>query len=103
MDERKVLSYLGLAARAGCAVSGEFSTEKAVKSGKAGLVIVAADASENTKKKFRNKCAWYKVGCIEMADRERLGHALGKEARASAAITDRSLAEAAAKAAGAEI
>ena len=39
----KVLSLLGLAARGKNLVSGEFSTEKAVKEGKAQVVIVAED------------------------------------------------------------
>ena len=46
----RVLSMLGMAARAGRIESGEFSTEKAVKSGRGRLVIVAEDASDNTKK-----------------------------------------------------
>ena len=51
---------LGIAAKSGSVVSGEFSTEKAVKEGRAYLVIVAGDASENTKKnrlksKLKNK------------------------------------------------
>ncbi len=36
--------------KAGKVASGEFSTEKAVKTGKARLVIVADEASANTKK-----------------------------------------------------
>ena len=39
--QNKVLSLLGLATRARKSVSGEFSVEKAVKEGKAQLVIVA--------------------------------------------------------------
>ena len=57
----KVLSMIGLAARAGKVVSGEFSTEKAVKSGKAFLTIVAEDASANTRKNFTDMCAYYQV------------------------------------------
>ena len=49
---------IGLAQKAGKIVSGEFATEKAVKTGKAALVIVAGDASENTKKMFTNMCAF---------------------------------------------
>ena len=48
--EKKVFSYLGLATRAGALASGEFMTEKVVKAGTAKLVIVATDASDNTKK-----------------------------------------------------
>ena len=50
MKPDKVLSMLGIAAKAGKIVSGEFATENAVKSAKAFLVVTAADASENTKK-----------------------------------------------------
>ena len=46
MKNDKVLQMLGLAARGRKIESGEFSTEKAVKAGKAGLVIVAKDASD---------------------------------------------------------
>ena len=60
-NNNKVLSLLGLATKAGKIASGEFSTEKSVKSGKGFLVLVAADASENTKKKFRNMCEFYEV------------------------------------------
>ena len=48
MQNDKVLSMLGIAAKSGNVVSGEFSTEKAVKSGQAYLVIVSSEASENT-------------------------------------------------------
>ena len=64
MVTTKVLSYLGLATKAGKVVSGEFSTEKAVKERKAYLVIVAMDASDNTNKMFTNMCTHYKVPII---------------------------------------
>ena len=67
-NNNKVLSLLGLATKAGKIASGEFSTEKSVKSGKGFLVLVAADASENTKKKFRNMCEFYEVPVYFLAD-----------------------------------
>ena len=88
MTNDKVLAYLGLATRAGKIQSGEFSTEKSVKAGKAAMVIVAEDASQNTKKKFTNMCEWYKVPIYFIATKEELGHAMGKEMRASLAFTD---------------
>ena len=54
MKQDKALAMIGLAQKAGKIVRGEFATEKAVKTGKAALVIVAGDASENTKKMFTN-------------------------------------------------
>ena len=92
--EKKVLSLLGLSAKSGNLVSGEFSTEKAVKEYKAALVIVAEDASDNTKKSFSNMCAYYHVPMIVFADKETLGHAIGKQFRASAAVTQAGFAKA---------
>ena len=90
--DAKVLGYLGLAARGRLIESGEFSTEKAVKSGRAFLVITANDASENTKKNFRDMCAYYGVPYAEFADKQTLGHAIGRQFRASCALTDEKLA-----------
>jgi len=83
---------IGLAARAGKVVSGEFSTEKAVKSSKAHLVIVAEDASENTRKMFRNMCTYYDVPYQEYGTKDELGHWTGKEMRASICILDEGFA-----------
>ncbi len=93
MIQNKILSYIGLATKAGLCVSGEFMTEQQVKSGAAALVIVAADASENTKKMFRNMCEFYKVPIYFYADKDTLGHAMGKEFRASLAILDEGFAK----------
>ncbi len=92
--ENKVLSMLGLATRARKLVSGEFSVEKAVKEGKAVLVLVAEDASNNTKKLFTNMCAYYQVPMYVISNKESLGHAMGKEIRASIAILDTGFANA---------
>ena len=88
------MSLVGLATKAGKTASGEFSTEKAVKTGKAYLVLVAEDASENTKKKFRNMCTFYEVPLYFLSDKEGLGRAMGKEFRASLAVMDESFAKA---------
>lgn len=90
---KKVLSYLGLATKAGNLASGEFMTEKAVKEKKARLVIVAEDASNNTKKMFTNMCTYYKVPIYFFGEKTELGHAIGKEFRASLVLLDKGLAE----------
>ena len=79
---------LGLACKAGKVVSGEFAVEKSVKSGAARLTIVAEDASDNTVKMFSNKCSFYEIPIFQFGMREELGHAIGKEFRASLAVTD---------------
>lgn len=80
--------------KAGKIASGEFAAEKAVKTGKAYLVIVAGEASDNTKKKFRNMCEYYRVPYHEFGGKAELGAAIGKEFRASLAVTDENLASA---------
>ncbi len=94
MKQDKVLSMLGIAAKAGLLSSGECQTEKAVKSRQARLVVVASDASENTKKAFRDMCAFYHAELVFYGDRESLGHSIGKEYRSSLAIMDDGLAKA---------
>ena len=94
MKPDKVLSYLGLAMRGHNLVSGELQTEDAVKSGKAILVIVAEDASENTKKLFWDKCSYYEVPIYSYGTKQSLGRAIGKDQRSSLAVTDAGLAHA---------
>ena len=85
---------LGIAAKSGNVVSGEFSTEKAIKTGHAYLVIVAEEASANTNKMFTNMTDFYEVPMYVFGTKEELGRCIGKEFRASLAITDENLANA---------
>ena len=84
---------ISMATKAGKTASGEFCTEREVKSGGAALVIVAGDASDNTKKKFKNMCDYYHVPICFYRDKDTLGHAMGKEFRASLAILDEGFAK----------
>ena len=94
MTEHKILSYIGLATKSGKIVSGEFSTEKAVKERKAKLVIISKNASENTTKKFTDMCRYHKTKYFIFGDKDQLGHAMGKGARAMLALVDEGLAAA---------
>ncbi|MBD5450646.1 MAG: 50S ribosomal protein L7ae [Lachnospiraceae bacterium] len=89
----RVLSMLGLATRSRNVVSGGFATEEAVKSGKAYLVIIAEDASDNTRKKYSNMCEFYEVPREYYSTKEILGHAIGKEERSCLAVTDKGFAD----------
>lgn len=94
MNKDNILQMLGLATRAGKIGCGEFMTEKSIKEGKACLVIVAEDASANTKKMFRNKCEFYEIPFAEYATKIEIGNAIGKEVRASLAVLDEGFATA---------
>ena len=89
----KIYSLLGLATKAGKVVSGEFATEKSVKSGTAWIVIVSDDASDNTKKMFSNMCNFYEVPRYFFGTKDELGHAIGKAMRSSLAVTDEGFAQ----------
>lgn len=92
-ENTKVLNLIGLAKKAGKTGSGEFQTEEAIRSRKASLVLVAADASDNTKKLFRDKCAYYHIPIAEPEfSKEELGRAMGQEKRSCAAICEPGLA-----------
>ncbi len=92
IQDRNTFGTLGLAMKSGNVASGEFMTEKAIRSGTAKLVIVAEDASDNTKKKFRNSCSYYQVPMAVFGEKEILGNAIGKEFRASLAVLDQGFA-----------
>jgi len=84
----RILSLLGLSAKAGKCKSGEFQVEKAVKENQAFVVIVAADASDASKKSYRDMCKYYKVPMYEYKSKEELGKCIGKEFRAAVAVVD---------------
>jgi len=89
----RIYSFLGLATKAGKLLSGDETCERAVKNGKAHLVIVSEDASDNTKKKFSDKCAFWDVDIRFFGTKEHLGKSTGKDVRTVIAITDRGFAE----------
>ena len=92
MNSNKVHQFLGICKKAGKLVSGEFAVKKAVLEEKVCLVIIAKDASENTKKLFKDKTAYRKMPCIEWGTKEEIAHAIGKEMRVVVGITDLQLA-----------
>lgn len=94
MQIDQALRMVGIATKAGKTASGEFMTENSVKSGMAALVVVAGDASDNTKKKFQNMCEYYHVPIRIYSTKDELGHAMGKEFRASLSVNDEGLAQA---------
>lgn len=84
----RVYSFLGLATKAGKLVSGEDTCERCLKSGKVFLVIVSADASDNTKKKFSDMCKYRDVEIRFFGEKILLGGCIGKDTRSVIAVTD---------------
>ena len=86
--EQRIVNLLSMAQRARRIVSGAFAVEQAMQGHKAELLIMAADAAEESRKKMITLADKYKVPYVEALDREMLGSCLGKEYRAAAALTD---------------
>ncbi len=72
MKQNKVFSLLGIAMRGHNLVSGELQTLNAIKNGSAMLVIIAEDASDNTRKLFTDKCSFYNVPVRMYGQKEEL-------------------------------
>ena len=92
-SEQRILTFLGLATKAGKTVSGSDAVAEAVARGCAYLVLVAEDASEGTAKKIAFFSRQAGVSLCRFSTRQQLGKFLGKEDRAVAAILDKGFAD----------
>ena len=88
----KCLNMLGLCARARKIAIGAQAAGIAIKKGSACLVVIDEDASEETKKEFREASCAKKIPFIILKG-SMLGDAVGKPGRRVAAVTDQSFAE----------
>lgn len=77
-NKTKILNLLGLAMRAGKLVTGEELTLKDIRANKAKFVFVAQDASENTRKKIKDKISYYNVPVSELFSQFELSQAIGR-------------------------
>lgn len=84
----RIYSFLGLAAKAGRLLSGDDTCDRALKSGKVHLLIVAEDASELTRKTFDDACRFRQVDIRFFGQKQELGRSIGKEVRAVIAVRD---------------
>lgn len=89
----KALSMIGLATKAGKIVSGEFAVTAAVRKHQAYLVVVALDASDNTRKSYNDMCTYHHIPLRFYGTLEDLGLYTGKGFRASLAVMDEGFAD----------
>lgn len=87
-----VKSMLGFCMKSGNIVSGEDTCKAELKRNKIYLIIVAVDASENTKKLFVDKTSYRNVPIRFIGSKEELGKSIGKNSRAVVAIKDENFA-----------
>lgn len=83
---------LGLAQKAGKLASGDYAVKAALKAGKARLLVVAADASANSKKDVLFLAETFDVPVAECLTRDELGWAIGKAKRTAIVVLDNNFA-----------
>lgn len=95
MDSHNVLSLLGLALRGGRLVAGEEPVEGAARAKDARVLLLAADAADNTRRRCEHfaqagNCLWLRLPFTKAE----LGRAVGRTSVAIVAVTDIGLANA---------
>lgn len=90
--DSKIKGLLTLAAKSGNIVSGEETCINYLKKDSIYLIIIAEDASENTKKKFNDKASYRNVPIRFWKDKEELGNTIGKTFRTTVGVLDEGFA-----------
>ena len=92
-EQDKLMQTLGLAQKAGKLASGDTAVRLAAKAGKAELLLLAGDASENSCKAITDLAAYRQLKIVKCLDKQRLGLALGKAPRTAVAVLDKGFCE----------
>ena len=87
------MALLGMARRAGALVYGTGSTRRALKEGRARLVLFAEDASEAQRDKVMKLLRHAETPRATIGTREALGSAVGSAPVSAVAVTDREFAK----------
>ena len=90
---RESMALLGMARRAGALATGTGSTRRALKEGRARLVLLADDASEAQRGKVMNLLRHGDTPRATVGTREALGMAVGSAPVSAVAVTDKQFAK----------
>jgi ribosomal protein L7Ae-like RNA K-turn-binding protein len=90
-DFDKLAGYIGLAVRAGQAVTGEGACVAAIRAGKAAVAMLDGAASENAAKRLTDACTHHRVPLIKLPS-ELMQKAAGKPGRMAMVMTPGGLA-----------
>ena len=92
-NNQKILGLIGLTAKARKICFGADSVEEQMKKKKVYLVIVAIDASDRTKEKFKKISDEYNIPIIIEGEIDNLSRAIGKSNKAVIGIEELNLAK----------
>ena len=88
----QIYSFIGLMQKSGKLSSGDDTVEREIKKGNVKLLIIAQDASDNTKKRFEDMAKYRNIPYIYWGTKIDLGSSIGKSSRAIIAVKDRGFA-----------
>ena len=88
----KLKGYLGLAVRAGQAALGSSLALRDIRDGRAAVVLIDEGASENTRKKLGDACAFRRVPCLTVPSGW-IGESCGKSDRMAVSVRRGGLAD----------
>ncbi len=88
----KFFNFLGLAKRSGNVIEGYSKCDEERNRRSIYLFIISKDASNSTKKKFKNHCLLKNIRFIENFSKEEIGLSIGREKVKILAITDENMA-----------
>jgi len=93
MNRQRISGAIGLAIRAGKCSQGTEGCEKAVRSGKAKLVLLDPAATENTRKSVLNLCDYYHCPWIMVPEEGMLEDITGGANRKVLSVNDNGFAQ----------
>lgn len=91
MDENKFYSFLGLIQKSGNMVSGYNNCIYNIKKDKCKLVIIANDATDNTRDKFISLCNSRKLPYIICGRKDEIGMSIGQSSKSVLGLKDENM------------
>ena len=82
------LQFLGIAWRARALIAGEYPCLEALRAGRGELLVLAADASENTAKRLLAAAERHAIDCHLAYSKLELGNAVGQSQRVALLVVD---------------
>jgi ribosomal protein L7Ae-like RNA K-turn-binding protein len=91
----RLASMIGMCRRANRLGCGTEAVQGALKTGRACIVLLAADPSDRTRKQMTDKCAFYRIPLLLLPlTKEELGRACGMDVLSACAVMDPQFARA---------
>ena len=103
INEERLFGMIAISKKAGKLFVGEARAEEVIRSGKADVIILSEDASDNTKKQFWNMASFRNIPIVYIKDRYTFGRIIGKKFAVSAVISDKGLSQAVIRLSGQEV